>query len=72
MSYEDISLTTEYVHYDWMRLFSILTIDTDLEKKIGIGKKWPFPKLEADECLISSAVALRYNVTIGEDITLDS
>ena len=43
-------------------------MDTDREKQIGLGPKWPFDPLGEAECLASSAFESSYSVRKNETI----
>ena len=43
-------------------------IDTEQEKKINVGVKWPYERLEKNECIISSSFAKK-GVSVGDEVT---
>ena len=45
---------------------TVITIDTDREAELGIGTRWPFPKLQPDECLIAKVMADKYFIKVGD------
>ena len=45
-----------------------MAIDTEREKQIGLGPKWPFDPLEEGKCLASSTFSSNYNVNKNEKL----
>ena len=43
-------------------------IDSEQERKIGVGVHWPFEKLEKNECIISSNFASK-GIKVGDVVT---
>ena len=43
-------------------------IDSEQERKIGVGVDWPFEKLEKNECIISSNFASK-GINVGDVVT---
>ena len=49
---------------------SVVLMDTEREKTIGLGPEYPFEPLSAGECIVSKTYA--ENFGIGETITFSS
>lgn len=50
----------------------IIFIDTDRERQIGIGRKYPFPKLNRDECIVSSSILKDLGLSVGSKMTFET
>lgn len=47
-----------------------LSIDTARERKIGLGREYPYEPLKVDECLISTKMANQLRVEVGDTILI--
>jgi hypothetical protein len=46
-------------------------IDTEIERKNGIGKKYKYQKLQPHECLVSAIMMQNLNLKIGQKVAFD-
>ena len=49
---------------------SILLMDTEREKQIGLGPNYPFEKLAAGECIISTIMGDEFGIEAGDHIKI--
>jgi hypothetical protein len=47
-------------------------IDTEIERKHGIGKQYKHRKLQSHECLVSDILMHKHNFKIGQKVALDA
>ena len=45
-----------------------MAMDTEREKEIGLGPKWPFKALNQGECLAYTKFSSTYDVKAGDEI----
>ena len=44
----------------------VTLMDSDREKEIGVGKLWPYDKMERTQCTISDRMAEQLDVGVGD------
>jgi len=50
---------------------SLMFMDTDREKEIYLGPKWPFEQLNEGECITGSGWAEKYDVAVDEEVVFN-
>lgn len=63
-------LTSQYKNINYQYDICALFIDTEHERKIGSGLKYPFPKLNEGECIIHKEMAESLYSEVGDVIFL--
>ncbi len=57
---------------DDVESLTLMLIDSARERRINLGKKYPYPSLDKQECIVDSSLANTElkNAAIGDDIML--